>query len=780
MPFFVFLLICGVILCVVAGVVGFVLSINALGECKRLRKKLEQLSAGAPIEPAKSPAPLPATDKEGASKVEAEAQRQKAIEAAKIAEQDKMRKAQAKEVYAQMREEEEKVSCEKKVSIEQMIGTKWLAIAGIITVIVGVGFFLKYAYDNSLVGPLGRVVIATMFGMAGLVVGEITRRRGFGLVAKVVTAMGFAVLYLAVFSAHRFYELIDSAPAFIVAIAITAAAMLYAVSLNEIVIAILAIGGGFAAPVIVATGQNVPNLLFAYVLILGFGAMICAYYRRWRAINLLAMAGTYALYAGWFTKFLVPHLRDEGFGQRDVALIWVGVFFVFYLVLPLLHILLRKVKSAKEDVVLVVANAAVTFYYLWLMLFDNYRVWLAYSAVVLCLAHLVLLAVVNKRKSDDTDLRISLLVIGLFFLTMAVPLYLRMYGTVLAWSLEAFVLTVIGLRYRSVLTLRGGAAALVLSVGKLIYLLPLHVGAFRLVFNPAFGSWMFVVGVVMVLYWIYRKSTATEKFYKMHISQVLYIIGLAIFFLAAGMEWYYRCDYNVAWNAPGRVDFLLGLMLMFAAGVLLLLFRPVAPAGMICVLAAVGAGLIGSMYTLAVTGEIYRQSFAIFVNSEFAIALIFIASVFGAAKLISRRISEQGENKYLSMFLAFLGVVAVWILFSEQIYLFLYCKNRYAEKVMNWSFMANMYISVFWAIYAVVLMAGGFWRKISGLRYMSLALFGLLLLKVFIMDMSTVKSVYRIAAFMATGITLVGVSYSYQYLKKRNFFEPTKKTEDIS
>jgi uncharacterized membrane protein len=34
-----------------------------------------------------------------------------------------------------------------------------------------------------------------------------------------------------------------------------------------------------------------------------------------------------------------------------------------------------------------------------------------------------------------------------------------------------------------------------------------------------------------------------------------------------------------------------------------------------------------------------------------------------------------------------------------------------------------------------------------------------------------VKSVYRISAFLATGLTLVGVSYLYQFLKKKGFFE---------
>ncbi len=68
-------------------------------------------------------------------------------------------------------------------------------------------------------------------------------------------------------------------------------------------------------------------------------------------------------------------------------------------------------------------------------------------------------------------------------------------------------------------------------------------------------------------------------------------------------------------------------------------------------------------------------------------------------------------------------------------------------------------------------MLAGFWRKINLWRYIALGLFVLLLAKVFILDTSTVKSVYRIAAFLATGFTLVGVSYLYQFLRKKGFFE---------
>jgi uncharacterized membrane protein len=363
--------------------------------------------------------------------------------------------------------------------LEQQIGTKWILIAGIITVIFGAGFFLKYAYDSGWIGPTGRVIIAACAGLVALAVGEVTRRRGYGIVAKGTTALGFVLLYLAVFAAHRYYELMTSAPTFILALLITIAAMLYAVAVDEILAAFLSLLGGFLTPVVVSTGQNLPMPLFSYVTILSVGAMLCAYYRKWRVVDWLSFVGTFGLYTGWFEKFYRPVIRATTGppAQMPVALAWLAVFFAIYLLLPILYQLVKKVKARKEDVFLVLANAAIVFYYLWTILFDKYRPFLAFAAIGLCAAHLLMMAVVVKRCKEDLNLRLALSVIGLFFLTIAVPLYLKMYAVAMAWAVEALILVVIGLRYRSVLTRAAAVVAFILSLGQLANHLPLHIGA---------------------------------------------------------------------------------------------------------------------------------------------------------------------------------------------------------------------------------------------------------------------------------------------------------------
>jgi uncharacterized membrane protein len=651
------------------------------------------------------------------------------------------------------------------VSLEQRIGTRWVAIAGAITVIVGVGFFLKYAYDNWAIGPLARVLITAVGGLVALVAGEVTRRRGYEIVAKCVTALGFGVLYAAVFSAYRVFGLIGTSPAFVLAIVVTAAAMFYAVIVDEVVIAVLSLFGGFCTPVLVSTGQNLPIPLFGYALVLGAGAMVCAYYRKWRTVNIVAFVGTFILYTGWFEKFYRPAT------EMTIALGWLTVFFAVYLVVPILYELINRVKADKEDILCVLANTAVVFYYLCVILFDEFRTQLAFCAFGLCLIHLAMLAVVNTRCKEDENLKVGLLAVAMFFLTVAMPLYFKMHAIAIAWAAQGAVLAVIGLRYRSGWTQAGGIVGLSLSLCRLVQLLPMHEAAFTLVFNSAFGTWCFVVGTLLVCHIIYRRTSQFERELRAVVSQILYAVAVLWLIAAAAMEWFWHCDYNIIESATGDTHFIRGMMLIFAVSGLLFIIRPVCPRGILGKILAIILAVAGSIFTLVALTEVYHQRFVIFANVNFGIALLFVAGLFVTALLLKRPLAENKSNIVFSALFTLAGVFVLWILLTEEIYLYWYCRNRFAEPVASWKFLSNMYISIMWAVYGVALMVVGFWRKASILRYIALGLFALLLAKVFILDMATVKSVYRIAAFLATGIALVGVSYLYQFLKNKGFFE---------
>ena len=794
-----------------------------------------------------------------------------------------------------------------RFDLEQRIGTRWVLIAGVICVIVGVGFFLKYAYDNWGISPLARVLVVAASGFVALAIGEVTRRRRYEIVARAVTALGFAILYIAVFAANRFYHLIGATPALLLVASITSAAMIYAVALDEIVAALLALFGGFVTPVMLATLQSSPTPLFLYALILGGGAMGCAWYRKWRSVNLLAFVGTFLLYTQWFEQKYIPVVRPGELPQQmAAAVIWLAVFFALYLLMPILYGLARKVRARKEDVFLVLANAAITFYYLWSILFSEFRTALALAAGAIGAIHLTFMCLVIRRCKDDTNLRIALQAIGLFFLIIALPLYFKMYALAMAWAGLAVILAVIGLRYKSGLTQAAGAIALALSIGQLIFKVPLHTSEFRLVLNPTFGTWCFVAGAVCLGHLVYRRTSLLSGDSRQAITEVLFAMTGLLIFAAATVEWYAHCRYNlnvditfqyisrgqlVIFSAivlffaakglcpPGALsevlsftllaagsvftivaltrlhtntfivfanpDFLLvlvflaamllchikyrriagpepdqerndltsqviyaglgllllaaiaaewywhcrynlgenivsaalvkGQVLIFAAIMLLFVIRPLCPTGIISPIIAFALAAMGSVFTIANFHVFYDGGFTIFANTGFLIVLSFVAAVFGAAWLTNRRRDENRNLPVLASAFALLAVFTLWVLLTQQIYLYWRHRNGFG-RMPNWKFLAHMYISILWAVYGAILMVVGFWKNFRILRYMSLALLALLLAKVFIFDTSEVKSVYRIAAFLATGITMVAISYLYQFLKKEGFFDTILKS----
>jgi uncharacterized membrane protein len=649
------------------------------------------------------------------------------------------------------------------LALEQRIGTRWALVAGVITIVFAVGFFLKYAYESGWIGPLGRVLIAAAGGLLALTIGELTRRRGYDFVAKGVTALGFAILYATVFAAHRWYALLGPVPAYVLAVAITTAAMLYAVVLDEVIVAVLSLIGGYITPVVLSRGENLPTLLFSYVLILSAGAVLCAYWRKWSSVSILAFLGTYLLYTGWWERFYRPALERGVTPQLGIALFWLFVFFLIYLLVPLVHALVRRVRSQQQDAVLVLANGGVVLYYLAIMLMDRHQNWLALCSLLMGVAYLSLAVLVFLRCPDDANLRITLLLAGLSFGSLAVPLYFEANAIAIIWAIEAVALAAFGLCYRSLLLQAAAGLVAILTVGDLLQHLPLHAQPFRPVLNAAFGTWSFVAAAILAGHVLYRLDKHLDPEIRRMVTQGLYAAGLLLFMTVIGME---------LWDIPtneGEVFFERQMILVFAAFLLLFVARPLPPRGPLCPLIVVGIAAIGSVFLLAVYPGFHEQPFPVFTNTGFLRSLILVAALFTAAWLARRDDQRLLEEFPAAPVLGLLGILMLWLVMTQEIWVHFYARGR-----ANWRPLAHMYISVLWAVYASALMVIGLRWRHRPVRYLGLGIFVLLLAKIFLVDTRTLDVTYRIAGFLATGLALVGVSYLYQYLKKMGFFETAR------
>jgi len=71
-----------------------------------------------------------------------------------------------------------------------------------------------------------------------------------------------------------------------------------------------------------------------------------------------------------------------------------------------------------------------------------------------------------------------------------------------------------------------------------------------------------------------------------------------------------------------------------------------------------------------------------------------------------------------------------------------------------------MALSVLWAAYAAALAALGFMRRIAAIRWASLALFALTIVKAILVDVA-LQQLYRIIVLFVLGILLLLVAWGY-------------------
>ncbi|MBR6373844.1 MAG: DUF2339 domain-containing protein, partial [Victivallales bacterium] len=106
--------------------------------------------------------------------------------------------------------------------------------------------------------------------------------------------------------------------------------------------------------------------------------------------------------------------------------------------------------------------------------------------------------------------------------------------------------------------------------------------------------------------------------------------------------------------------------------------------------------------------------------------------------------------------------VALWSSIIWPVLLFIHGTREVHAIVENkLPGMAGGGVSLFWAVFAFVLVINGLRRSLSALRYIGLALFAVVVAKVFFYDIGNLDAVYRVMAFLAFGVLLLGAAFVY-------------------
>ncbi len=316
---------------------------------------------------------------------------------------------------------------------EWLLGGNWLARIGILALIVGVGFFLKLAFDNDWIGETGRVVLGFATGVLLLGGGEFWSRR-YPAWAQAVTGGGVAILYLSVFAGYSLYDLFAPVPALFLAGLVTAAAAGLSVRHASRAVAVLAMLGGFATPLFLADRLDDLWVLLVYVVVLDLGVLALAYYRDWRWLAILAFVGSLVLFGFWYDEF------DPG-----LALAQTGITVIFLMFAGASNLLcLRRTGDPEPlDWALIVLNAVAFLAISYQILFDVHRPWM--GAFTLALAVFYALngfGILLRYPEKELLGRVSL-GIAIVLLTIAIPVQFEGVWVTTAWTIEAALLVLV-------------------------------------------------------------------------------------------------------------------------------------------------------------------------------------------------------------------------------------------------------------------------------------------------------------------------------------------------
>jgi len=375
--------------------------------------------------------------------------------------------------------------------LEKKIGQYWLNRIGIIAMLVGVSYFLKFAFENNWIGPGGRIVIGLLAGIGLVLWSERFRAHGYATFSYSLKAVGIGTLYLSLWGGFQVYHLIPAAAAFVAMLIVTASTLALSLSQNAELLASFALVGGFATPVLLSSGQNHEVVLFSYVFLLDAAILVMAIFKPWRRLLWGSFAGTLILYFGWYNEY---YSQD----QRALTVFFAASFAALFAVIPLVTRYEQSTRFPGPSVTLTLlplCNAAAFFLALYVM-YERETTTLTWFALALAAAYLGISGAF-KRKFPGQDTKfINLLhiAIAIAFITIAIPLKLEGQWITIGWLVESAVLLWISVKTRTDFLRYLAVTTLSLGIIRLLFFDQFQTET--LLFNARFATYVVAIAIL--------------------------------------------------------------------------------------------------------------------------------------------------------------------------------------------------------------------------------------------------------------------------------------------
>jgi uncharacterized membrane protein len=637
-----------------------------------------------------------------------------------------------------------------RLDLEQRIGARWATWVGIIAILFAISFFLRWSFENNVIGPGARVILGLVAGVALLAGGLLLhQRRDVPYLSEGLSGGGLATLYLSLYAAHAFYGFLTAVSAFAFMFVVTVAGAAVAVATDRRITAVLTVLGGLLTPVLLATDRPDERVLLGYLLVLDLLVLWSARSRSWPGLNRLAWAGTVILIAP-------AVMRPPGPPYPVARLVLLSALFLLFLAVPLARSWAERRRSEPLDLALVVGTAAAYFGAVYATLELWHPGARGPAALLLALLYVLVAAGLGRQVPDDEPTPVVHRGVAIIFLLLAVPLVLDGPWVTLAWAALGVLLLAVAPRVATAVAAWGGLLALLLaSFRVLAFDAYWHPPVVR-VWNPGYLIHLLVVGALSLAGRLAGSvpAEASRRLTPEGLRSGLWVLAALV--LAV-----------LLWREPSGL-WPAGLL---SAELLALGWCAKRVPARAFLIAVPWVALILVVRLMVEDAGLAREASARLLNAPLLLRVAGCGALALSGSWLGRA-ATPGAARVGGALSAAAGVLLLIVLSvgwaqHQQVALRGARAARAMELAGRIEWTMQVGLSVLWTLYAAAALAWGFVRSRPGLRYAALALLGLVIAKVFLIDLSSVQTVYRIVSFLILGVVLLGVSLLYQKARLR-------------
>ncbi len=621
-------------------------------------------------------------------------------------------------------------------NLEATIGRDWLNRIGVVTLVLGIVFFILYTFQY--LGPAMKIAMGFAIGGGLLGAGMwLERRPGMRWYALGPIGGGWALVYFTVYAMHHIpaVRLLDSALVDLCLLgAVATGAVWHSLKYKSETVTALALLLGF---ITVAVGQVTAFTLLAIVLLV---AALCwlVIRMRWHYLYLFGVAASYATYLFWIRPQIDASQAVAGmFANVAQAQFWLkaGFLMLYWSAYQVALFGLDESRPVRRHVLLAATLAnALGFAQLVLLTMDPLYHDVRYLFLLAMGGAYILSAPLAQQRRLPT-IETTHLLLGLTMAAVAVPLKLTGQWVSIWWTLAVPFFIWLGLRYtrRAYRAFAAGLAAAVL-VRWVVWDVW---NASAVVFPSWFVTWRVAIGSIVTASfvtaaWCYRRPRYQPVLWRFE-SQ-----GFRVYVAAAACVLWFLLGQELdnrwllpAWMGTSAGLVVLGLRLHDR---IVRLF-----------------GAIGGALTVLITASLMSARIGINLHHPWYAWTTAITLALCAALSWRYRAPIAGPRFAFERWLRDAYAIAAAALLIGLL----------------WTELHRQWVSVAWAVEGATVLALGFAARDRVLRYIGLAVFGLMVLKILFVDLAGVETIYRILSFIVAGLVLLVASYAYTRFSSR-------------